>query len=160
MTDSSGDHDHVDILVVDPNPDDADLLRESFTDANIANDLHIVTDGDEALEFVHQRDDHADSPRPDLVLLDLQLDGTSGEDVLRELKGGSDLEQIPVIVMTNSDDEERIARSYDLHANAYVQKPVEADAFIDAVRSLQDFWLRIAHLPSGTEDESETESFD
>ncbi|WP_254521425.1 response regulator [Natrinema caseinilyticum] len=137
----------VTILLVEPNPGDARLFSESFEDANIASDIYTVTDGESALDFVYQRGDHADSPRPDMVLLDFQLPGVSGADVLSELKSEPALRSIPVIVMTSSSSEEDIARSYDLHANAYVQKPVEADEFIQLGRSFEDFWLTFVRLP-------------
>ena len=142
------------ILLVEPNPGDARLFSESFADANIACDIHTVTTGREALDFVHRQNDHAESPRPDLILLDFHLPGVSGEDVLSEIKSAPALRRIPVIVLTSSDAEEDIARSYDLHANAYVQKPVEPDEFVDLVRSFEDFWLTFVRLPSSADGES------
>lgn len=153
MDESSEGPDHVVILAADPNPDDTDLLRQAFDDANIANDLHIVTNGDDALDFLHQRDDHTDSPRPHLILLDLDLEGTSAEDLLTELDTQPELRRIPVIVMTNSDAKDDIIQSYDLNANAYLKKPVEPDPFIDTVRSIKHFWLRIVRLPPVEDDE-------
>ncbi|SIR97915.1 response regulator [Natronorubrum thiooxidans] len=135
------------ILLVEPNPGDARLFTESFADASIASDVHTVTDGEAALEFVHQRGEYADTPRPDLILLDLQLPGTSGEAVLSELKSEPALRSIPVIVLTSSDSEEDIARSYELHANAYLQKPVDPEEFVDLVRSFEEFWLTFVRLP-------------
>ncbi|MFC6764055.1 response regulator [Natrinema soli] len=135
------------ILLVEPNPGDARLFSESFEDANIASDIHTVTDGEAALDFVHQRNDHAASPRPDMILLDVQLPDVDGADVLSELKSERSLRSIPVIVLTSSASEEDIARSYDLHANAYVQKPVEPDEFIDLGRSFENFWLTFVRLP-------------
>ncbi|GAB3671166.1 response regulator [Halopiger thermotolerans] len=136
------------ILLVEPNPGDARLFDESFADANIACDVHTVSDGESALDFVHRRNDHADRPRPDLVLLDFHLPGVSGEDVLTALKSDPAFRRTPVIVMTSSDAEEDIARSYDLHANAYVQKPVEPDEFVALVRSFEDFWLTFVRFSS------------
>ncbi|MDS0476709.1 response regulator [Natrinema sp. 1APR25-10V2] len=140
------------VLLVEPNPGDARLFSESFEDAAIACDVHSVTDGESALDFVHQRNDHADSPRPDMILLDFQLPGVSGADVLSELKSEPVLRSIPVIVMTSSASEEDIARSYDLHANAYIQKPVEPDEFIELGRSFEDFWLTFVRLPDDQAD--------
>lgn len=137
----------IDILLVDPNPGDARLLTESFEDASIANRILTVHDGETALEVLHQRGDHRDVPRPDLVLLDLQLPGVSGAEVLSELKGDPELKQTPVLVLTSSDAEEDIARSYDLNANAYVQKPVDPDEFVTLARSIEGFWLTVVRLP-------------
>ncbi|SEW17074.1 response regulator [Natrinema salifodinae] len=139
--------DAVTILLVEPNPGDARLFSESFDDASIASEIHTATDGEAALDFVHQRGDHADSPRPDMILLDFQLPGVSGADVLSELKSEPVLRSIPVIVMTSSASEEDIAKSYELHANAYVQKPVEPDEFIELCQSFEDFWLTFVRLP-------------
>ncbi len=135
------------ILLVEPNPGDARLFTESFADASIASDVHTVTNGEAALELVHQRGEYADTPRPDLILLDFQLPGTSGEAVLSELKSEPSLRSIPVIVLTSSDSEEDIARSYDLHANAYLQKPVDPEEFVELVRSFEEFWLTFVRLP-------------
>ncbi|ELY68744.1 response regulator [Natrinema versiforme] len=135
------------ILLVEPNPGDARLFSESFEDANIASRIHTVTDGEAALDFVHQRKAHSESPRPDMILLDFQLPDVDGADVLSELKSEETLRSIPVIVMTSSATEEDIARSYDLHANAYVQKPVEPDEFIELARSFENFWLTFVRLP-------------
>lgn len=140
------------ILLVEPNPGDARLFTESFADASIASDVHTVTDGKAALEVVHQRGEYADTPRPDLILLDFQLPGTSGEAVLSELKSDPSLRSIPVIVLTSSDSEEDIARSYDLHANAYLQKPVDPEEFVDLVRSFEEFWLTFVRLPGDSDD--------
>ncbi|WP_254762208.1 response regulator [Natrinema marinum] len=139
--------DAITVLLVEPNPGDARLFSESFDDATIACDIRTVTDGEAALDFVHQRNDHADSPRPDMILLDFQLPGVTGADVLSELKSEPALRSIPVIVMTSSASEEDIARSYDLHANAYVQKPVGPDEFIRLGRSFEDFWLTFVRFP-------------
>ncbi|WP_226480711.1 response regulator [Natrinema amylolyticum] len=139
--------DAITILLVEPNPGDARLFSESFDDANIASEIHTVTDGEDALDFVYQRNDRTDSPRPDMILLDFQLPDVDGADVLSELKSEPALRSIPVIVMTSSASEEDIARSYDLHANAYVQKPVEPDEFIELGRSFEDFWLTFVRFP-------------
>ncbi|OLZ39539.1 response regulator [Natrinema saccharevitans] len=139
--------DAVTVLLVEPNPGDARLFAESFDDANIASDIHTATDGESALEFVHQRGDHAESPRPDMILLDFQLPDVDGADVLSELKSEPALRSIPVFVMTSSASEEDIARSYDLHANAYVQKPVDPEECIELGRSFEDFWLTFVRLP-------------
>ncbi|MFP8952040.1 response regulator [Natrialbaceae archaeon A-arb3/5] len=143
----------ISILLIEPNPGDARLFSESFDGANIACDIRVTDDGEDALDFVHQRNGYEEQPPPEIILLDFHLPGVSGEDVLSELKSEPVLRRIPVIVLTSSDAETDIARSYDLHANAYVQKPVEPDEFIDLVRSFEEFWLTFVHLPSaGTAD--------
>ncbi|WP_137289398.1 response regulator [Natronorubrum halophilum] len=139
--------DAITILLVEPNPGDARLFSESFADASIASDVYTVTDGEAALDFVHRRNEHAESPRPDIILLDFHLPSLSGEDVLSELKSEPVLRSIPVIVLTSSDSEEDIARSYDLHANAYLQKPVNPDEFVALVRSFENFWLTFVRFP-------------
>ena len=135
------------ILLVEPNPGDARLFSESFDEASIATNIRTVSDGEAALDYIHQRGEYAECPRPDIVLLDFHLPGIGGDDVLAELKSEPEFRTVPVIVMTSSDAEEDIARSYDLHANAYVQKPIEPEAFLDLVRSFEDFWLTLVRLP-------------
>ena len=142
-----------DILVVEDNPGDVRLLEEAFHDASISNTLHVVTDGDEALDFVNQRGEYADAPRPDLVLLDWNLPTTGGEAVLKAMKSDSSLKQIPVIVLTGSEAETDVITSYNEQANAYVTKPVDGDAFIDVVQSLEQFWLSVVRLPPHADEE-------
>lgn len=136
-------NEQIDILLVEPNPGDSRLFEESFKDAKLANTLHTVTDGESALDYLHQRGDYATEPRPDLVLLEPQLPGKSGQDVLSELNNDSELRDIPVAVLTGSDVEEEIARTHGLDADHYIRKPIESDEFIDFVRSVEDFWLAI-----------------
>ena len=135
------------ILLVEDNPGDVRLTKEAFEHGRIENDLHVVTDGAEALEFLYQRGEYTDAPRPDLVLLDLNLPRKNGDEVLEELKADSDLRSIPVIVLTSSKAEEDIARSYELHANAYLTKPVDPDEFIETVRAFEKFWFSVVRLP-------------
>lgn len=135
------------ILLVEDNPGDVRLTEEAFEQARIENDLHVVSDGSEALSFLFQEGKHTDAPRPDLVLLDLNLPGKDGENVLEELKADPELRSIPVIVLTSSSAEEDIARSYELHANAYLTKPVDPDAFIETVRAFEKFWFSVVRLP-------------
>ena len=135
------------ILLVEDNPGDVRLVEEAFKDACLANDLCVVTDGDEALEYVYQRGEYADAPRPDVVLLDWNLPRMGGDEVLAELKEDPNLGSIPVIVLTGSRAQEDVVRSYELQANAYVTKPVEPNEFIEAIRSFAEFWLRIVRLP-------------
>ena len=140
----------IDILLVEPNPGDSRLFEESFKDAKLANTLHTVTDGESALDYLHQRGDYATEPRPDLVLLEPQLPGKSGREVLSELNNDSELRDIPVAVLTGSDVEEKIARAHGLDADHYLRKPIESDEFIDFVRSVEDFWLAIIQrAPAG-----------
>lgn len=136
-------NERIDILLVEPNPGDSRLFEESFKDAKLANTLHTVTDGESALDYLHQRGDYATEPRPDLVLLEPQLPGKSGQDVLSELNNDSELREIPVAVLTGSDVEEEIARTHGLDADHYIRKPIDSDEFIDFVRSVEDFWLAI-----------------
>ena len=143
----------VSILLVEDNPGDARLLEEEFYDASIVNELHVVTDGDEALDFVNRRNAYGTAPRPDLILLDWKLPKTSGEAVLTEIKSDPSLAHIPVIVLTGSQAQVDLVTSYNNQANAYVPKPIDSEAFIDVIRSLEDFWLSLVHLPPRTDEE-------
>ena len=143
----TGTPDTAQILLVEDNPGDVRLTEEAFKQGRIENDLHVVSDGTEALDFLAQRGEFADAPRPDLILLDLNLPRTDGEEVLEELKGDPELRSIPVIVLTSSRAEEDIARSYELHANAYLTKPVDPDEFIETVRAFEEFWFSVVRLP-------------
>ncbi|SDR00628.1 response regulator [Natronobacterium texcoconense] len=140
-----------DILVVDQSPGDVRLLEEAFTEGSVANAVHAVADREEALEFLGNDGDYEDAPSPDLILLDLDLPGPNGEGLLGELKGDPELRHTPVIVLTGSDAEEDILKSYDLNANAYVRKPVEPEDFVTIVQAIEDFWLALVELPSGDE---------
>ena len=135
------------ILLVEDNPGDVRLTKEAFKQGRIENDLHVVTDGHEALEFLTQRGEHEDAPRPDLILLDLNLPRKNGEEVLEELKDEPDLRSIPVIVLTSSRAEEDVVKSYELHANAYLTKPVDPDEFIETVKAFEKFWFCVVRLP-------------
>jgi CheY-like chemotaxis protein len=135
------------ILLVEDNPGDVRLTREAFKAGRIENDLHVVSDGTEALAFLSQQGEYADVPRPDLVLLDLNLPGKDGEEVLEELKTDPSLRSIPVIVLTSSRAEEDVVTSYELHANAYLTKPVDPDEFIETVRAFEKFWFSVVRLP-------------
>ncbi|TYT61405.1 response regulator [Natrialba swarupiae] len=136
------------ILLVEDNPGDVRLTKEAFKQGRIENDLHVVTDGNRALEFLARDGRYEDAPRPDLILLDLNLPRTDGEEVLEQLKDDPNLRSIPVIVLTSSRAEEDIVKSYELHANAYLTKPVDPDEFIDAVRAFEKFWFSVVRLPS------------
>lgn len=137
----------VEILLVEDNPADIRLTREALRDAKVMNQLHVVTDGEQAMNFLHRTGSPGGPPRPDLILLDLNLPRKDGREVLAEIKAHVSLKRIPVIVMTTSVAEEDIVRSYNLHANAYVKKPVGLPEFLAAVRSLEDFWLAVVTLP-------------
>ena len=137
----------IEILLVEDNPGDVRLTREALKDAKVANNLNVVNDGEQALDYLNRRGRFADATRPDLVLLDLNLPKVDGREVLASIKADSDLKRIPVVVLTTSSAEEDILRSYDLHANCYVTKPVEFDSFLKIVESIDDFWLSIVRLP-------------
>jgi CheY-like chemotaxis protein len=137
----------VDVLLVEDDPGDVVLIKEAFEFNKVRNALHTVADGVEALDFLYRRGAHADAPRPDLVLLDLNLPRKDGREVLGEVKADPDLRTIPVVVLTTSEAEEDIFRSYDLHANAYVTKPVDFDRFIEVVRLIDDFFVTVVKLP-------------
>ena len=147
MSETHTSGDPMEILLVEDNPGDVRLTREAFREGRIDNTLHVVPDGTEALDFCHQRGAYADAPTPDLVLLDLNLPRMNGDEVLAELKADPDLRCIPVIVLTGSAAEEDVVRSYELHANAYLTKPVDPAEFIDVVRSFERFWFSIVSLP-------------
>lgn len=133
----------IDILLVEPNPGDARLFTESFDDGKLVNDVETVTDGETALDVLHRRGEHADTPHPELVLLEPELPGKSGMEVLSELNDDPVLAEIPVVVLTSSEIGEEIVRSYDIEADEYIQKPVEPEEFIGFVQSVEDFWLAI-----------------
>ncbi|AFO59186.1 MULTISPECIES: response regulator [Natrinema] len=135
------------ILLVEDNPGDVRLTKEAFKQGRIENDLHVVSDGTEALDFLGRQGPYTDAPRPDLVLLDLNLPGKDGAEVLEELKADPVLRSIPVIVLTSSRAEEDVVKSYELHANAYLTKPVDPDEFIETVRAFEKFWFSVVRLP-------------
>ncbi|MFI1517812.1 response regulator [Kitasatospora cineracea] len=137
----------VDVLLVEDDPGDELMTREAFEDNKIGNTLHVVRDGEEALDFLYRRGRHAQAPRPDLILLDLNLPKYDGRQVLEKIKSDPELSHIPVVVLTTSAAEEDILRSYKLHANAYVTKPVDLDQFISAVRQIDDFFVQVVRLP-------------
>jgi len=139
----------VEILLVEDNPGDERLTREALREGKVYNNLHWVKDGVEALEFLRKRGKHAQVPRPDIVLLDLNLPRKDGREVLEEIKTDDDLKRIPVVVLTTSKAEEDVLRSYNLHANCYVTKPVDLEKFIVVVKSIDAFWLTVVTLPNG-----------
>lgn len=137
----------IEVLLVEDDPGDELMTREAFEDNKIRNTLHVVRDGQEALDFLYRRGEYTDAPRPDLVLLDLNLPKYDGRQVLEQIKADPELSLIPVVVLTTSSAEEDILRSYKLHANAYVTKPVDLDQFIAAVRQIDEFFVTVVRLP-------------
>ena len=138
----------LDVLLVEDDPGDALITREAFERSQIPNLLHVVDDGEKALNFLRRLSEYEDAPRPALILLDINLPRLSGLEVLTELKSDLDLLTIPVVILTTSGAQEDILRSYQLHANAYVTKPVGFDHYTDAVRQIDEFFLALARLPN------------
>jgi CheY-like chemotaxis protein len=139
----------IQILLVEDDPGDVLMTREAFEDNKVGNVLHVVQDGMEALDFLYRRGEYAEAARPDLILLDLNLPKYDGRQVLEKIKNDPDLAMIPVVVLTTSAAEEDILRSYKLHANAYVTKPVDVNQFVAAVRQIDEFFLSVVRLPRG-----------
>jgi chemotaxis family two-component system response regulator Rcp1 len=137
----------VEILLVEDNPGDIRLTKEALKESRIANNLNVVIDGAEALEFLKKTGRFTASPRPDFILLDLNLPKKSGLEVLAEIKADIDLRVIPIVILTTSQSEKDILESYKLHVNCFVTKPVEFESFMQAVRSIEDFWFTIVKLP-------------
>ena len=138
----------IEILLVEDSPDDADLTIDALRDGRVRNRITHVEDGVEAMAFLRREGRHADAPRPDLILLDLNLPRKNGREVLAEIKTDPDLRRIPVVVMTSSDDEKDILAAYDLYVNCYITKPVDFDQFITVVKSIEHFWFTIVKLPA------------
>jgi chemotaxis family two-component system response regulator Rcp1 len=138
----------IEILLVEDNPGDVQLMIEAFREGKSNNNLNVVEDGKEALAFLHREEKYADAPRPDLILLDLNLPKKDGREVLAEIKADENLRRIPVVVLTTSQTEDDVLRTHDLHANFYIAKPVDMEQFIKMVRSIEDFWLTIVKLPA------------
>lgn len=137
----------IEILLVEDNLGDVRLTQTAFKKGKVHNHLHVVQDGDAAMAFLRCEGIYRDAPAPDLILLDLNLPGKDGREVLAEIKADEKLQVIPVIVLTTSAAEEDILKSYRLHANGYITKPVEWKAFVEVVRSIEDFWLSVVRLP-------------
>jgi chemotaxis family two-component system response regulator Rcp1 len=135
------------ILLVEDNPGDARLAQEALKEGRMTSRLKVVVDGVEAMSFLRREGQYAGSPRPNLILLDLNLPRKDGRQVLAELKADEDLRRIPVVVLTTSQAEQDILRSYDLHANCYITKPVDLDRFISVVRSIEEYWCSVVTLP-------------
>jgi two-component system response regulator len=137
----------INVLLVEDDEGDVVMTREALDEGRVHNRLHVVGDGVEALSFLRRTDGHEDAPRPDLILLDLNLPRRDGRSVLEDIKADPDLRRIPVIVLSTSEADDDIVQSYDLHANAYVTKPVDFDEFVSVIRRIDDFFMSVARLP-------------
>ena len=146
MTQFEGER-QIEVLLVEDDPGDVLMTREAFEDYKVHNQLHVVSDGAEAMAFLRQEGEYAGRPRPDLVLLDLNLPRMDGRQVLEAIKSDPELASIPVVVLTTSEAEDDVLRSYSLHANAYVTKPVDFERFIEVVRQIDDFFVTVVRLP-------------
>jgi chemotaxis family two-component system response regulator Rcp1 len=138
---------HIEILLIEDSPADILLTREAFEESRILNSLHVAEDGVQAMDFLYKRGAYASAPRPDLILLDLNLPRKNGREVLAEIKADSDLKKIPIVILTTSSAEEDVLKAYDLNANCYVVKPVGFDNFMEAIQSIRHFWFSIVTLP-------------
>ncbi|HYB19381.1 MAG TPA: response regulator [Thermodesulfobacteriota bacterium] len=139
----------IQILLVEDNPGDVRLTVEALKDGKIHNHLNVASDGEEALAFLRRQGQYAHAPRPDLILLDLNLPKKDGREVLKEIKQEKNLKRIPVVILTTSTAEKDIIKTYDLHANCYINKPVDFDQFTSVVKSIEDFWFTVVKLPRG-----------
>jgi CheY-like chemotaxis protein len=139
----------IEVLLVEDDEGDVLITREALAEGKVLNRLHVVGDGVEAVAYLRRKKPHADATRPDLILLDLNLPKRDGHQVLEDIKGDTNLRRIPVVVLSTSSADEDILRSYDLHANAYVTKPVDFDRFVDVIRQIDDFFISVANLPPG-----------
>lgn len=137
----------INILLVEDDPGDVLITREAFADNKVRNELSVVNDGVKALAFLRREEGYADAPRPDLILLDLNLPKLDGHEVLEQIKSDTRLQRIPVVVLTTSDAEEDVLRSYDLHANAYITKPVDFERFLRVIRQIDEFFVTVVKLP-------------
>ena len=139
---------HIEILLVEDSPADILLTREAFQESRIVNTIHVAEDGIQAMNFLYKRGEYASSPRPDLILLDLNLPRKNGREVLAEIKADPNLKKIPIVVLTTSSADEDILKAYDLNANCYVVKPVGFDNFMQAMQSIRHFWFSVVTLPT------------
>lgn len=137
----------IEILMVEDSDGDIRLTKEALKEGKLKNNFHVAQDGLEALAFLHKEGKHINAPRPDLIFLDLNLPKKSGREVLMEIKEDPDLRRIPVVILTTSSSEQDIIKSYNLHANCYITKPVDLDRFIDVVKQIEGFWFNIVKLP-------------
>jgi CheY-like chemotaxis protein len=137
----------IEILLAEDNPGDVRLTEKALDHGNIINNLHVVENGVEAIKFLRQQGEYADKPRPDLVLLDLNMPKKDGREVMEDMEADPKLGRIPVVVLTSSEAEEDVVRSYELSANAYLTKPVDFDGFVDIVSRIEDFWFSVVKMP-------------
>jgi CheY-like chemotaxis protein len=137
----------IEILLIEDNPGDVRLTQEALREGKVINNLNVVSDGVAALEFLRRKGPYTKATRPDVILLDLNLPRKDGREVLAEIKEDPDLKRIPVVVITSSSAEEDVLRSYNLHANCYISKPVDLEQFVTVVKSIEDFWMGIVKLP-------------
>lgn len=137
----------IEILLVEDNPADVRLTMECLKEAKVANRLHAIVDGEEALDFLFRRGQHEDAPRPDVILLDLNLPGIDGRAILKQVKEDPILRVIPVVVLTSSEAESDIAKAYESHANCFISKPIDFESFLQVVQSIEDFWFAVVKLP-------------
>ncbi|QLD89174.1 response regulator [Natronomonas salina] len=138
----------IDILLVEPNPGDVRLTKEAFKDGRIRNDLHVVNNGQDALDYLEGQGEYEGRPRPDIVLLEINLPDMDGMDILTAIKESEKLETIPVIILSSSEAGEEIVRGYQLQANAYMTKPPDPDEFIQKIRTLANYWIQVVELPA------------
>jgi len=134
------------MLLIEDNPGDVRLAQEALKSSKLFNQLHVVEDGFQAMDFLRQKGGYSVAPRPDLILLDLNLPGKDGREVLDEIKNDADLRRIPVVILTTSNDERDVLASYNLHANCYITKPINLDQFAHIVQGIEDFWFSIVRL--------------
>lgn len=137
----------IEILLVEDNPVDVRLTQEGLKEAKVATHLHAIMDGKSALDFLFRRGEYTDAPKPDVILLDLNLPGVDGRTILKQIKDDPGLRVIPVVVITSSEAESDILKSYESHANCFISKPIDFDGFLDVVRSIENFWFTIVKLP-------------
>ncbi len=137
----------IEILLVEDNPGDVRLTQEAFREGKVSNNLNVATDGVEALAFLYREEPYTHAPRPDVILLDLNLPKKDGREVLAEIKKDENLRRIPVVILTTSQAEQDIIKTYNLHANCYITKPVDLERFITVVKSVESFWLSVVKLP-------------
>lgn len=149
MSPNTGNAKPIELLLVEDNPGDVRLTREALKQGKVWNTLHVVEDGEAALEFVHREGRFTQAPRPDLILLDLNLPKKNGREVLALIKGDESLKRIPVVILTTSQAETDIIKAYELNANCYITKPVDLKQFIEVVRAIEDFWFTVVKLPPG-----------
>ena len=138
----------INILLIEDNPGDVRLTQEAFKEGKVSTNLEIVMDGVEAIKYLRKQEKYADAATPDLILLDLNLPKRDGREVLKEVKADDELKRIPIVILTTSNAEQDIIKSYNLHVNCYINKPVDYDKFFDIIQKIEDFWLKTAILPT------------